>query len=470
MPEAKQLNLGRLLYPVFIGCTLLLIAVLGVSLWGSYRAYNDFESARHTKNVLLALNDLLKTLVDAETSQRGFIITGSDRYIERYTLSLERLEPQIELLRDLITGNAQQEAQLAALEPLIREKLAEMSETVATMRSTGFDAARGIVLTDRGKTTMDQIRQIIREFSDEEEQLLEAKSIEIAWSTRVTAATLLFSTLLILLVAGAAGLRVRREIVIRHEIMKRLEQYTDELNRSNQSLEAANADLQHFAYIASHDLQEPLRSISGYVQLLGRRYKEKIDDKGVEYIEKSVAAAKRMQQLIEDMLAYSRLSTKAKPMDVVPLASVVDDALANLDASIKRSNAGVTRARFPAVQGDRSQLLQLFQNLLGNAIKFRGERKPEIKIDARKGPNGSGEWTISIGDNGIGFDPQYADRIFLMFQRLHTRQEYQGTGVGLAICKKIVERHGGRIWVESTPGEGTTFYFTLKEARGNLHD
>ena len=235
----------------------------------------------------------------------------------------------------------------------------------------------------------------------------------------------------------------------------------EQLRQALDELRHSNAELEQFAYVASHDLQEPLRMVGSYCQLLQRRYQAKLDQDANEFIGFAVEGAKRMQSLINDLLLYSRVGTKGKPFEPVPLEDVLRDVLANLRVAIAEAGAEVVHDPLPVIQGDRMQLVQLLQNLIGNAIKFRREAAPQVRITAE--PQG-GRWLISVSDNGIGIEPQYADRIFMIFQRLHTRDQYPGTGIGLSICKKIVERHGGNISVE--PGEtgGSTFRFTLPAA------
>lgn len=229
-----------------------------------------------------------------------------------------------------------------------------------------------------------------------------------------------------------------------------------------EELERSNKELEQFAYVASHDLQEPLRMISSYTQLLSRRYTGKLDKDADEFIAYAVDGAVRMQQLINDLLAYSRVGTRAGEMRPVSSEAVVSKALANLQAAIMESQAVVSCDELPMVEADPVQLGQLFQNLIGNAIKFRNAEPPEIRVEVEE----LGEsYRFSVKDNGIGIDPQYAERIFQVFQRLHTKQQYPGTGIGLAICKKIVERHGGTIVVESQPGHGAAFRFTIPKAK-----
>lgn len=244
--------------------------------------------------------------------------------------------------------------------------------------------------------------------------------------------------------------RIRIE-AIRARAEKRLEHYAAELERSNRELE-------QFAYIASHDLQEPLRMVTSYLQLLERRYRGKLDKDADDFITYAVDGAIRMHRLIGDLLTYSRVSTHAKPFESSDCSDVLSHALANLEVAIEESEATITFDDLPTVKVDTTQLTQVFQNLIGNAIKFHKDVPPCIHISAE---HQGDEWCFSVRDNGIGIAPEHSERIFLIFQRLHTREEYPGTGIGLAVCKKIVERHGGRIWVESKPGEGSTFYFTI---------
>jgi PAS domain S-box-containing protein len=236
----------------------------------------------------------------------------------------------------------------------------------------------------------------------------------------------------------------------------------DELVIINAELARSNAELEQFAYVATHDLQEPLRAVASCVQLLQKRYEGHLDEKADEFITHAVDGTKRMQTLINDLLAYSRISTHARVFASTNCDMVLQQALANLMVAIAESGAVVTRDALPTVSGDATQLTQLFQNLIGNALKFRGERPPEIHVGAVRH---NGDWRFSVADNGIGMEPQYFERVFLVFQRLHTRKDYQGTGIGLAICKKVVERHGGRIWAESEPGQGATFCFTIPERK-----
>ena len=244
-----------------------------------------------------------------------------------------------------------------------------------------------------------------------------------------------------------------------------LQRQAASLRQASLELQRSNAELEQFAYVASHDLQEPLRMVSSYLQLLERRYREKLDQDASEFIGFAVDGAARMQTLIQDLLAYSRVGTRGAAFEPADCEAFLDQALKNLEVAIAESGAEVKREPLPELAVDASQLTQLLQNLLGNAIKFRGESPPRIQVAAERR---DADWLFSVQDNGIGIDPRHAERIFQVFQRLHGIGQYPGTGIGLAVCKKIVERHQGSIWVESEPGAGSTFFFTIPLHLGSL--
>jgi signal transduction histidine kinase len=232
----------------------------------------------------------------------------------------------------------------------------------------------------------------------------------------------------------------------------------EEKIKTMNDLARSNAELERFAHVASHDLQEPLRTVTSYLQLLEKHYKDKLDDNALEFIKYAVDGSNRMKTLINDLLAYSRVGTYSKEFALTDCEEVLARVLTSLQVSIEENKVKVTHDPLPKVMADDAQLESLFQNLIGNAIKFRGKKSPRIHVGVKKNEK---DWIFSISDNGIGIDPQYFERIFIIFQRLHNREEYPGTGIGLAISKRIVERHGGSIWIESQPEKGSTFFFTL---------
>ena len=264
---------------------------------------------------------------------------------------------------------------------------------------------------------------------------------------------------------NAAGILVTaaiRDITTRKAADKHLLQKIAELKRSNE-------ELAQFAYVASHDLQEPLRMVASYTQLLAKRYKGRLDADADEFIAFAVDGSNRMQGLIQDLLAYSRAGNNERSIGQISSENALREALVNLRARTDESGALVTHDVLPKINMDHSQLVQLFQNLIGNAIKYRSAKVPTAHVSAKKGIGG--EWIFSVRDNGMGIDPRHFERIFVIFQRLHGREEFAGTGIGLAICKKIVQRDGGRIWVESEPDKGSTFYFAMPEGKapdGNM--
>lgn len=242
----------------------------------------------------------------------------------------------------------------------------------------------------------------------------------------------------------------------RERVEEKLKQTMAEFARSNSELEL-------FAYVASHDLQEPLRMVTSFTQLLEKRYKNKLDKDADEFIEFILDGATRMQSMINDLLQYSRVGTRGKPFKLTDFESVFGQSLVNLKIAIDENNAIITHDPLPTLMADSTQMIEVFQNLISNAIKFRSKESPQVHVSALKKRN---EWVFSVRDNGIGIAPEFFDKLFIIFQRLHSRSEYPGTGIGLAVCKKIVERHGGKIWVESEPDKGSTFYFSIPDSKG----
>ena len=238
----------------------------------------------------------------------------------------------------------------------------------------------------------------------------------------------------------------------------------DALDRVNDELARSNAELEQFAYVASHDLKEPLRKIASFTELLAKRYRGRLDDRADEFIGYITDGARRMQLLVDDLLAFSRVGRRGQPFEPTESGAALERAVGNLTTTIRESGAKVTHGELPVVTSDPVQLEQLFQNLVGNAVKFRGEDPPEVHVSAERSNRG---WCFTIRDNGIGIAPEYHERVFELFRRLHGRGQYPGTGIGLALCRKIVERHGGNIWVESEPGKGSSFHFTIHENGGN---
>jgi signal transduction histidine kinase len=435
------------------GSAILTLLVVGVISYHAMAVSSESDRwVRHTHEVLESLQDLLSSMQDLESSSRGFVLTGKESYLETYRASISRTEQEKTIVTSLTVDNPAQRLQIPKLERLAAQEIQLAGRVIDLRRTNGLEAAVDAIQNGEGQRIMEDYRELIREMEDDEQRLLVLRDAVAKRRLGQTRGVLILGTLLGLFVAVAAGWSVQRDSTQRLFAEESLLQKVEELNRSNE-------ELQQFAYIASHDLQEPLRMVASYTQLLSRRYKGKLDSNADEFISFAVDGASRMQRLIKDLLAYSRVGTKA--MDLLDTSSeeALQQALINLRGAAEESGAQVTHDPLPIVVADEMQLIQLFQNLVGNAIKYQNPGVPRVHISAAR--NGEKRWTFSVRDNGLGIDSQYFERIFGMFQRLHKREEFEGTGVGLAICKKIVERHGGSISVESQLGHGSTFRFAL---------
>jgi signal transduction histidine kinase len=437
------------------------------------RSREDIGWVTHTHLVLEALDAVSANMTDAETGQRGFLLTGQEAYLEPYNDALNHVQESIRVLRALTSDNPAQQRNLDRLEPVVALKLAELQFRLEIRKRDGLNAAAEAVRDGSGRLHMNQIRAVIADMKHEERRLLVARTQEAIASSSRAGMVIVIGNLLALLFLSLAGMVIFQEMGQRRraeeevrslnvDLEQRVADRTAELAERAKDLARSNGELQQFAYVASHDLQEPLRMVASFTQLLAKRYSEKLDDDAREFINYAVDGAKRMQTLISDLLSYSRVGTQGKAFELVHCDAVLDRVLKSLQLAIEDTGAVITREPLPAVAGDSIQLTQLFQNLLTNAIKFHGKKPPLVQISTEN--NGS-MWKIAVRDNGIGISPEHADRIFVIFQRLHTKTEYPGTGIGLAICKKIVERHGGRIWVEASPGGGSTFFFTIPVAQ-----
>jgi signal transduction histidine kinase len=451
--------------------TAILLVVAFMSYSSLVQSAEDRQRVLHTYQVIGKLDEVRIGMTDAETGERGYILTGEDSYLEPYLHGLSAVNRSIEQVRKLTADNANQQHALDRLEPIIAMRLSELRERVEVRRKQGLTAGITAVREGAGREYMDQIRAAVASMKSEEERLLTRRSAELTASSQRTRTILVLGELLGLMFLGIAGAITHREMVQRRkaeeevrkvnaDLERKVAERTAELAERAKDLERSNMELEQFAYVASHDLQEPLRTIASFTQLLAKRYADKLDDKAREFIGFAVDGSKRMQTLINDLLSFSRVGTQAKALTAVRCDAVLDTVLRNLNRAVEESGAVITRDALPLVLADEPQLGQLLQNLVGNAIKFRGDKRPQIHIGAER--NGKG-WKICVRDNGIGIAPEHYERIFIIFQRLHTKTQYAGTGIGLAICKKIVERHGGRLWIDPTPGGGSTFSFTIAD-------
>lgn len=449
----------------------ILVSLNALFYWNFIKQKETSDRVNHSQQTLQKLESVLSSLKDAETGQRGYLLTAQESYLEPYTTAIGRIDRDIAQLKRLTATNRSQQQQLASLEPLIRSKLAELKQTIDLKKNQSSAAAKQLVLTNQGKELMDRIRATIQQLQEQEqEQLrdwLKEKELDAhsgQWTFFLGVIFTLFAFYLVYrTVQQETSDRKQAEASFRQlneQLEAKVQERTSELNETNANLLHSNRELEQFAYVASHDLQEPLRAVNSYAQLIVRKYQGNLDAKADKYLGYIMDGATRMQQLIDDLLSFSRVGTQGKPLKPTDGEAVLSQVLDNLQIAIAQSHAVVTHDPLPTIMGDEIQLIQLLQNLISNAIKFRREEPPKVHVSAEHREN---EWIFSVRDNGIGMEPEYFDRIFMIFQRLHSRSEYPGTGIGLAVCKKIVERHRGRIWLESTPGVGTSFYFTIPQ-------
>ena len=251
-----------------------------------------------------------------------------------------------------------------------------------------------------------------------------------------------------------------RDVTEKRRAANQIKRNNAQLKQQAEALEQSNLELQQFAYVASHDLQAPLRNINGFMQLLQHHYRGKLDEQADDWINRAVNSTRQLETVIHDILAYSRVDAQTRPFESIPLNEIFDELTTMLAPIIQETRARITRDNLPTVMGDRSQLTQVLQNLIGNGLKYHGNLPPQIHVSAE---NGDDNWLIAVHDNGIGIEPEHHQRIFEIFRRLHSQQEYPGSGIGLAVCRRVVQRHGGKIWVESEPSRGSTFYFTISQ-------
>jgi len=438
-----------------------------------------------TNRVINAVNQLHVAVLRAESGQRGFLLTKDEAYLEEYSETLDNfgaLVDEVEVSA-LASNFALQTDRMESLILLTRAKLNGMIEVVELVRDKKSEDAFELLSSDRGLFLYNEFEVLFKEIDSSERDLQGTHLANLMKSRRDSANTLIISSAstLFLIITIFVLLKMNVRENEKHQIdlenqnqnleekiaerTKELQIYSDELTRSNRELE-------DFAFVASHDLQEPLRKIRAFGNRLESGYHNEIDERGQDFLKRMLNAAERMSMLISDLLSFSRVSTRGKDFDDVNLATVANNVLSDLEVAIEERNAMINMPALPNIRGDRSQLEQLFLNLLSNALKFQ-KNDTQIVVDVTCEEASDEdlkeilsaedyEWIkISVKDNGIGFEQSFAEKIFAPFQRLHGRSEYKGTGIGLAVCRRIVERHNGTIFATSTEGEGARFTFLL---------
>ncbi len=496
---------GRL-RAVFLVALALLLVALAISAFsfarlldGRRTLFNQIDPAR------LASEQLLIAMLNQETGVRGYVLTGQASFLQPFVQGLPAQRAASAQLDDLLSGlpgllaSAREAEQRGAAWQSGFAKPAVIA-TAAGNRAYASDIAlqHSKVLFDRFRAARQRLNNALASTGQEAAARLNDSTMQLA--------IVLISAAALAVVAGLVGQRSLRVWVtdpllsiggdarqvadgdLGHAItstgppefrrlagdseamrlrivgeLDEIERARAELVSRNAELARSNAELEQFAYVASHDMQEPLRKVTSFCQLLQQRYQAQLDDRGNQYIEFAVDGAKRMQGLINDLLAFSRVGRTTDHFVSVDLGTCVAAAVKSLSAAIEESGAVVTANALPVVTGDSGLITSVFQNVIGNSIKFRSDAAPEIRVEAvRDGPS----WLFSVTDNGIGIEPRFAERVFVIFQRLHSRETYAGTGIGLALCRKIVEFHGGSIWLDTDRFPGTRIWFTLPATRG----
>jgi signal transduction histidine kinase len=503
--SANRWTLRRRLTVLFAGSAVLAILALAIGV-GAF--VNLLAAREDVVDVIdpaaVTQRDLLAAMIDQETGVRGFTLTATESFLEPYDEGRRVADVSVARLRTLLADEPTLSGILdesAARAAVWQQDFAEPEITRVRLFGAGESTPE---LLDVGRQRFDDVRASLAELEAElsdaraaaRENLDQATSILIGALSGLVAVVFAVGALawvafrrwtLAPLERLAADARIVASGDIRHELkldgppelvrlggdveaMRRriaddfseLETAQAALDEHARDLVRSNRDLEQFAYVASHDLQEPLRKVTSFCQLLQRRYADQLDERANQYIEFAVDGARRMQVLINDLLTFSRVGRTTETFVDVDTHAIAERAIADLDGPITEADGRVECSRLPVVSGDPTLLLMLFRNLIGNAVKFRGDDPPVIEIDAQ--PDGEGSWRFVFGDNGIGIEPEYAEKVFVIFQRLHSRDQYEGTGIGLALAKKIVEFHGGTIWLDTTRRRGTAICFTLPES------
>jgi signal transduction histidine kinase len=501
---ASRWPLGRI---ITAGVATLFILIVAAIVVGAVAIANLDSARNRVVNVIgpaaLHGSQLYTAMVNQETGLRGYLLSAQPKFLQPYDAGQVQERAQLTALRPLLEGFPAARADLStAVRRIEHWRSTYAASAITRVRLTGKPQPGGNVGV--GKADFDSVRAPLGAF---QQALASQRALTVArlsTDSDVLDVTGIASAVVLLLGLVALGVALRAAAIrplarlasdarqvaggdVEHEVdpsgPREVHTLATDVNRMRErvlrelsavraantalraralDLERSNSELEQFAYVASHDLQEPLRKVASFCQLLQRRYIGQLDARADQYIEFAVDGAKRMQALIDDLLAFSRVGRFDREPALVSCASALSEARVNLTSEIRSTKAVIETTELPAVQAEFSLLTSLFQNLIGNAVKFRSERPPLIRVSATR--HDETFWVFSVADNGIGIEPEYAERIFVIFQRLHSRSDYEGTGIGLAMCRKIVEHYGGRIWLDTTYQDGANFCFTLPVA------
>ncbi|WP_375446356.1 CHASE3 domain-containing protein [uncultured Fibrella sp.] len=454
----------------FVLAILLISIGFALSAYSYIRSQKDSERIAHTFRVINTLEDVLSLAKDIETGTRGYLITHKTIFLEPCTSAASRVHPELRTLRALLDDNPAQQRSTDTLTRLINAKIAISTRQVRLSRRAPDSIRQAYLLI--GKIRMDDIRAHAARMIAVEQDLMQQRRADAHRSFQNTLVLIFALSLLTFAVLLISYNLLDRELRRRAENETQLRQYEHELQGKIQQLEVSNQELERFAFVASHDMQEPLRKIQTFGDLLNQNYPSQVDSNGRLYLNKMLTSADRMSKLIRDLLSFSRLKNEPDAFQRISLGDVLDRVLMDLEVPIKKNSATINVGVMPVLDAVPSQLEQLLCNLISNALKYtKSGVSPIITISAKRVYGAAypglhvdqAYYELSITDNGIGFDEKYLDRIFDVFQRLHAKAEYEGTGIGLAICKRVVAYHQGYITARSREGLGTTFIIILPE-------
>ncbi|MFQ3178611.1 MAG: signal transduction histidine kinase [Pseudoalteromonas tetraodonis] len=481
MIKRKQQGKANVIWALFI--SIILCIIVG----NAFLAVNTIQGLTRTQQSLdntnmlsTAIEQMHLSVVQAESGQRGYLLTQDDDYLAPYYDAVAQIESQTDYVRSLNYEIEGQAERIATLILLVDSKIAELKSTVQLALNDKEERAMLILNSHKGRDLYREIRVLVNDIQDREllfkvshfSKLAQIKNeAKITFAITAITSALLISGMFLLARLNLKNAAVyRAELEMQNETLaSKVTERTQELTLYSDELSRSNRELEEFAFVASHDLQEPLRKIQAFSDRLESMFKDELGEKGADYIARMKNAAQRMSNLINDLLEFSRVTTRGKDFTDTNLNSILNDILSDLEIAINESNAQVITVDMPIIQADPSQMHQLFLNLISNAVKFRAPNvNPVIDIgferinEFSEEHNSKVSWhVITVKDNGIGFSAEYADKIFVPFQRLHGRSQYKGTGIGLSVCRRIVERHGGTITAISTPNEGATFIIKL---------
>ncbi len=403
------------------------------------------------------LGTVENTLGAAESSHRRYLVTGDESYLTSYRTVVERMPEYLRYLRELTHEGGQQQDHAATLEQLITRQLDAEARAIAQRKKHGYEGVRHLALSGAGKNEIDGIRRLMTELDTVEQRALQARVAQSAGSTHNTIALLGLGAFLQLVLLASVYVLIHHDVTERRRVAK-------ELRSRGELLQAANKELEAFSYSVSHDLRAPLRHIDGYAALLSKTAGDTLNDKARRYLQTISDSAKQMGQLIDDLLVFSRMGRQDMLQTTVSQDQLIKTVLHDLRLDLQGRAISWTMHPLPNVSGDPAMLRQVFVNLISNALKFTATR-PEAKIEIGVAKQGPRDVEVFVRDNGVGFDMQYVGKLFGVFQRLHRKDEFEGTGIGLANVRRIIHRHGGRTWAEGALDQGATFYFSLPLAR-----